>query len=196
MGFLSVLSFARQLVSQRLQAGDTAVDATVGTGADTLFLAETCGRKGRVFGFDIQAEALSLAEQRLAKAMEAGAARLAPVALLRRSHAEMAAALPAEVHGRIGAVMFNLGYLPAENADKAVITQPDSTLAALNAAVELLRPRGILAAVVYPGHEGGSAEAELVEAWAKEIPPALGQTVIYRQLQRSSAPYLIAFEKK
>ncbi|GGA37970.1 class I SAM-dependent methyltransferase [Paenibacillus physcomitrellae] len=195
MGFPSVLSFARQLVSQRLQPGDTAVDATVGTGADTLFLAEACGRKGQVFGFDIQAEALSLAAQRLAKARETGA-RLAPVSLLERSHAEMAAALDPRHHGRVGAVMFNLGYLPSEDADKAVITLPDSTIEALDASLGLLRPRGLITAVVYPGHDGGAAEAERVEAWARELPSASGQTIIYRQLQRAAAPYLIAIEKK
>jgi tRNA A58 N-methylase Trm61 len=195
MGFLSVLSFAGQLVSQRLQPGDTAVDATVGTGADTLFLAQTCGRKGHVFGFDIQAEALSLAAERLAKARETGA-HLAPVSLYPRSHADMAAALPPEHHGRIGAVMFNLGFLPSEQADKAVITLPDSTIAALEAGVELLRPRGIITTVVYPGHEGGSAEADCVERWAQGLPASAGQTIIYRQLQRPAAPFLIAFEKK
>ncbi|WP_223067880.1 class I SAM-dependent methyltransferase [Paenibacillus caui] len=193
MGFLSVLSFARQLVSQRLQPGDTAVDATIGTGADTLFLAEASGRKGHVFGFDIQAEALSLARNRLARD---NSARLAKVTLLERSHAEMAEALPKEHHGRVGAVMFNLGYLPAEGADKAVITQPESTIAALDAALRLLRPRGVITAVVYPGHEGGLAEAARVEAWAAALDAAAGQSMIYRQLQRAVAPYLIAIERK
>ncbi|GJM70737.1 hypothetical protein HMSSN036_29530 [Paenibacillus macerans] len=37
MGFLSVLSMAHKLAGERLQPGDAAVDATAGTGADTLF---------------------------------------------------------------------------------------------------------------------------------------------------------------
>ncbi|MGE7054665.1 SAM-dependent methyltransferase, partial [Paenibacillus glucanolyticus] len=38
MGFLSVLSFAHKLVAERLRQGDIALDATAGTGADTLYL--------------------------------------------------------------------------------------------------------------------------------------------------------------
>ncbi|WP_068786752.1 class I SAM-dependent methyltransferase [Paenibacillus phocaensis] len=193
MGFLSVLSYAHKLAAERLAPGDAAVDATAGTGADTLFLAKACGPKGRVFAFDIQPQALALTQARLDKEP---ANTLAGVSLLQASHADMAAALPADVHGRLGAVMFNLGYLPAEGADPALITLPDSTLPALEAGLRLLRPRGILTAVLYPGHPGGDAEAAAVEAWAAALPASVGQTILYRQPQRPAAPYLIAMEKK
>ncbi|MNM91561.1 hypothetical protein D3C81_1038640 [compost metagenome] len=193
MGFLSVLSFAHKLASERLAPGDAAVDATAGTGADTLFLAKACGPKGRVFAFDIQPQALRLTQARLDKEP---ADSIAAVSLLQASHADMAAVLPSDVHGRLGAVMFNLGYLPAEGADPALITLPDSTLPALEAGLALLRPRGILTAVLYPGHPGGDAEAAAVEAWAALLPASAGQAILYRQPQRSAAPYLIAVEKK
>lgn len=193
MGFLSVLSMAHKLAGGRLQPGDAAVDATAGTGADTLFLAKACGPKGRVFAFDIQPQALNLTRERLDKGAPSS---LAGVTLIERSHAEMGAALPAEVHGRLGAVMFNLGYLPAAGADPALITLPDSTIPALEAAVRLLRPRGILTAVLYPGHPGGETEAAAVEAWAASLSAADGQAIVYRQLQRPAAPYLVAVEKR
>ncbi|MGZ7441773.1 class I SAM-dependent methyltransferase [Paenibacillus sp. TH7-28] len=193
MGFLSVLSMAHKLAGERLQPGDAAVDATAGTGADTLFLAKACRPKGQVFAFDIQPQALILTRERLDKEEPSS---LAGVTLIERSHAEMEAALPAEVRGRLGAVMFNLGYLPAKGADPALITQPGSTIPALEAAVRLLRPRGILTAVLYPGHPGGETEAAAVEAWAASLSAADGQAIVYRQLQRPAAPYLIAIEKR
>ncbi|WP_334073784.1 MULTISPECIES: tRNA (mnm(5)s(2)U34)-methyltransferase [Paenibacillus] len=193
MGFLSVLSFAHKLVGERLQPGDAAVDATAGTGADTLFLARACGPRGQVFAFDIQAEALSLTQARLHKEEPA---LLPAVTLLRQSHAEMEEALPRGIQGKLGAVMFNLGYLPAAGANPSLITQTSSTLQALDAALRLLRPRGILTAVLYPGHAGGDEEAMAVESWASALPQAAGQAVIYRQLQKPAAPYLIAVEKK
>ncbi|MGP0586375.1 class I SAM-dependent methyltransferase [Paenibacillus timonensis] len=193
MGFLSVLSFAHKLASERLALGDAAVDATAGTGADTLFLAKSCGPKGRVFAFDIQPQALALTRARLDKEP---ADSIAAVSLLQASHADMATVLPADVRGQLGAVMFNLGYLPAEGADPAVITLPDSTLPALEAGLSLLRPRGILTAVLYPGHPGGDAEAAAVETWAALLPASAGQAILYRQPQRSAAPYLIAIEKR
>lgn len=193
MGFLSVLSYAHKLVTDRLQPGDVAIDATAGTGADTLFLAKACGRRGRVWAFDIQAEALRLTLERLDR--EPGN-ELAQVTLLQQSHAEMKEQLPSSIQGQIGAVMFNLGYLPVEEADRSLITLPESTIAALETAVSLLRPRGIATIVLYPGHLGGDQEAEAVHAWAANLPSSIGQTILYRQIQRPHAPYLIAIEKK
>ncbi|AIQ45558.1 SAM-dependent methyltransferase [Paenibacillus sp. FSL R7-0273] len=196
MGFLSVLSFAHKLTAERLASGGLAVDATVGTGADTLFLAKCAGARGGVYGFDIQPAALTLAEERLRLAREEAPAALAPVTLLARSHAAMVEAVPPQWHGRVSAVMFNLGYLPSGDADKTIITETGSTLAALAAALTLLRPGGIITAVLYPGHDGGDREAAAVEAWAAGLPQQLAQSIIYRQLQRAAAPYVIAVEKK
>ncbi|MGW9526262.1 class I SAM-dependent methyltransferase [Paenibacillus terrae] len=193
MGFLSVLSYAHQLVAARVQPGDTAIDATVGTGADTLFLAKAAGRRGRVYGFDIQQEALRLARRRLD---EDESPSLAEVSLLLQGHEQMREAVPDKLHGKVAAVMFNLGYLPSEGADPSVITHTDSTLAALDAALYLLRPRGILTAVLYPGHAGGGEEAKAVLQWASTVPISSGQSIIYRQLQRAASPYVVAVEKK
>lgn len=193
MGFLSVLSYAHQLVAARVQPGDTAIDATVGTGADTLFLAKAAGIRGRVFGFDIQQEALHCARRRLE---ENASPSLAEVSLLLQGHEQMREAVPDKLHGKVAAVMFNLGYLPSEGADPTVITHTDSTLVALEAALQLLRPRGILTAVLYPGHSGGSEEAEAVLQWASALPVSSGQSIIYRQLQRVASPYVVAVEKK
>lgn len=154
MGFMSVLSFAHKLISERLTLGDRAIDATVGTGADTLFLAKTTGARGEVYGFDIQAAALKLAEERLRLAREETSS-LSAVTLLERSHAEMAEAVPAIWHGTVGAVMFNLGYLPSGDADKNIITQPDSSIAALEASLQLLRPGGSLRLFFIPAMQAG-----------------------------------------
>ena len=193
MGFLSVLSYAHQLVAARVQPGDTAIDATVGTGADTLFLAKAAAKRGRVYGFDIQQEALHCARRRLE---ENASPSLAEVSLLLQGHEQMREAVPDMLHGKVAAVMFNLGYLPSEGADPTVITHTDSTLVALDAALQLLRPRGILTAVLYPGHAGGSEEADAVLQWASALPVSSGQSIIYRQLQRAASPYVVAVEKK
>ncbi|URJ52874.1 class I SAM-dependent methyltransferase [Paenibacillus polymyxa] len=193
MGFLSVLSYAHQLVAARVQPGDTAIDATVGTGADTLFLAKAAGKRGRVYGFDIQQEALHCARRRLE---ENASPSLAEVSLLLQGHEQMREAVPDMLHGKVAAVMFNLGYLPSEGADPTVITHTDSTLVALDAALHLLRPRGILTAVLYPGHAGGSEEADAVLQWASALPVSSGQSIIYRQLQRAASPFVVAVEKK
>lgn len=192
MGFISVLSFAQKQISERLQPGDIAVDATAGTGADTLFLAQGCGKRGKVFAFDIQQAALAQTQHRL----QQEEMPLAQVQLIHGSHAEMAQALPSEMMGKVSAIMFNLGYLPAEEADQSIITMTESTLTALEAALDMLKPRGIITIVLYPGHAGGDQEAASVESWAASLPSSKGQVIMYKQLQRSTAPYLIAIEKK
>lgn len=198
MGFLSVLSFAQKLVKERLEPGGFAIDATVGTGADTLFLAEAAGPRGAVYGFDIQPQALTLADERIRRAGAAAgpaARKLAPVTFKLASHACMSGAVPAHWHGSVSAVMFNFGYLPAEGADRAIITSAESSLLALKDALSLLRPGGIITAVLYPGHEGGGEEAAAVEAWAAGLSGLNGQSILYRLPQRPSAPYVVAVEK-
>lgn len=53
-----VLPFARTLLQTAVKEGDYAVDATLGNGHDTCFLAEIVGDSGKVFGFDIQKKRL------------------------------------------------------------------------------------------------------------------------------------------
>ncbi|WP_027087737.1 tRNA (mnm(5)s(2)U34)-methyltransferase [Cohnella panacarvi] len=192
-GFLSVLSQAQRYVTERVQGGEPVIDATTGNGVDTLFLAKLSGPRGAVFAFDVQAAALERTRARLANAASAGE-RLARVELLLAGHEEMNTLVPSEYHGRIAAIMFNLGYLPG--ADRRLTTKTDTTLIALVSALMLLRGGGLLTIVVYPGHEGGDAEASAVEQWASTIPPMIAQCVVYRFPQKNASPYLIAIVKK
>ncbi|WNQ10355.1 class I SAM-dependent methyltransferase [Paenibacillus aurantius] len=192
MGFLSVLSFAHKLVSERMRPGEPAVDATTGNGVDTLFLARLSGPKGCVYGFDVQEQALSNTRQRLAAEPEGQA----PVHLFKLSHARLAEVIPDEHAGRLAAVMFNLGYLPG-SGDERIITRPDSTLPALNGALSLLRPGGIVTVLLYPGHEGGAEECREVERWAAALPQEEWQAVSYRFLNRAeTSPYAMAVVRK
>lgn len=192
MGFVSVLSYVHQLISQRVGPGDTVVDATLGTGVDALYMAKLVGTRGSVYGFDIQQAALDQTKQRLAKELPDAAAS---VHMSLCSHALMEAAVPQDRHGKVAAVTFNLGYLPG--ADTAIITEQESTIPALEAALRLLRKGGIVTIVLYSGHDGGSEEAAAVERWAEQLPLAAFQVLRYQFANRSaSAPYLLAVEKR
>jgi predicted methyltransferase len=145
-----------------LRPGDVAIDATVGNGHDTQFLAECVGPKGIVFGFDVQPDALERTAQRLA------ALNLHNVTLVHRSHAAMRSSLPMLKPGTVHAVMFNLGYLPG--ADKAITTAAESTIAAIRQTLELLGAGGIVTVLAYVGHSGGQAEADAVEGLLRQLP--------------------------
>ncbi|MDF2668975.1 MAG: SAM-dependent methyltransferase [Paenibacillus sp.] len=202
MGFRSVLSSAQHWISERLNHGDIVIDATVGNGVDTLFLCQAVGPSGHVYGFDIQQRALEQAKRRI-DAYRAGGGTAAACELFLRSHSELIDALPADVVGQVSAVMFNLGYLPggpsaeAEADHHSVITRPGTTIPALQAAARVLRIGGVITIVLYSGHEGGSMEAEAVQAWSEQLPQEQYQAVQYRFINaRAEAPYLIAILKK
>jgi predicted methyltransferase len=192
MGFLSVLSFAHFLVKERVRPGDTVIDCTAGNGNDTLFLARQVGPEGKVYAFDIQQEALNQTRRRLEKS---GVMTDSRVQLVQQNHAQLSRFIPTQLSGTIAAVMFNLGYLPG--GDHSIITGTETTLSALDDALRLIRPGGIITAVLYPGHEGGRQEAEAVVAWSERLPHSAYQVLRYDFVNRlNNPPFLIAVEKR
>ncbi len=149
---------AQQALSGIVQAGDLAIDATVGNGHDLLFLAQQVGTEGQVMGFDVQATALRQAQARLA-----GAGLVHRVSLRLCGHEHMVAALPVDWPGKVAAVMFNLGYLPG--FDKSLVTRPETTVLALSQALSILRAGGLISLLAYRGHPGGGAEVAALDAW-------------------------------
>lgn len=61
----NALNFSHALLQQKVQPGNAVIDATIGNGHDTLFLANLVGRKGHIIGCDIQADAVNHTKQRL-----------------------------------------------------------------------------------------------------------------------------------
>ena len=160
---------AQQAVGGILRPGDRAIDATVGNGHDTLFLASQVARDGRVIGFDIQPQALASAQQRLDQAGLQHVARL-----LLCGHQRMTARIPADWSGRVSAVMFNLGYLPG--GDKTQVTRADSTLSALDQSLNLLALGGLISLQVYRGHDGARDETAAVQSWLSRLDRRYGVT--------------------
>ena len=56
--------FAHALLQHVLQPGDVAIDATAGNGYDTLLLAQWVGDGGRIYAFDVQAQAIEATRER------------------------------------------------------------------------------------------------------------------------------------
>jgi hypothetical protein len=154
---------ASSWIEAALFDGALAVDATVGNGYDTLFLAHRVGPHGSVLGFDVQKAALAGARELLKFAGSIGR-----VSLIHDSHSRMANYLPegACVQG----AMFNLGYLPRGNRE--IITRPDTTIAALQILMRHLATDGRITVLVYRGHEGGVLEYEEVRKFLAALPDA------------------------
>ncbi len=181
-----IIPFANSLISQALQPGDLAVDATAGNGNDTLHLARLVGAQGLVHAFDVQADALDSSRRRLEQ--EGLEAR---VVFHQTGHEHMQSCIPATQHGAVKAVMFNLGYLPG--SDKQVITHPETTLPALRSALELLAPGGGISVLCYTGHPGGADEAEQVERWCRTLDFAVFRVLQYGVINKQDKNVRLLF---
>lgn len=145
----SARQLAREALERCIRPGDTVVDATMGNGHDTLFLCEAAGEAGRVYAFDIQRSAVDATKARLEEhGMDSRAV------LICSSHETMDEYVP----GPVRAVVFNLGWLPG--GDHAVTTRWETTRAAVEKALDLLLPLGILVLCAYPGHPEGDRERQ------------------------------------
>lgn len=185
-----MLGYARDLLSGALGPGDIAIDGTVGNGIDTLFLAEQVGTDGRVFGFDIQEQALLSARTRL---LAAGV--MDRVELILESHAKMREMVPEQWHGKVKAATFNLGYLPG--GDMSVVTLDTSTVEALQAAFELMAQGGVMTVMIYSGHDAGKAEKRAVLEWAERLDQKQAAVLSYRFVnKRNDPPELLVVEKR
>ena len=174
------LELAHDFLAQVITKDDVVVDATMGNGYDTLFLAKLAKQ---VYAFDIQEQALEKTSQRL---QEAG---LSNAELILQGH-ETVDQFVTEVK----AAIFNLGYLPS--ADKSIITQPQTTIEALEKLCQVLVKGGRRAIMIYYGHEGGDIERDAVLDFVSQLPQQEYTATIYRTLnQINNPPFLVMIEK-
>ncbi len=175
----------KHFILEHLGEGDTAVDFTMGNGNDTLFLSRTVGESGRVYAFDIQPLALESTE-RLLKSESAPE----NYTLICASHHRV----KEFVDGPIKAGMFNLGYLPG-SGQKAVTTMRETTMPAVEAAIDLLAPDGVLIVAIYPGHEEGALEGEMLREYFKTLSKYRICPSEFRILNSPTSPYFFLVEK-
>ena len=70
--------------------------------------------------------------------------------------------------GTADCVLFNFGWLPG--ADHGVFSHAQSSIPALEAALEALRPGGVLSAILYSGKVIGSDEKTEILQWMRSRP--------------------------
>ena len=155
---LTAVKLVQDFLAARLAGPRLCIDATCGNGGDTAFLCRLVGKEGRVLGFDIQPEAIASTRQNLARK-----------GLAAELHCDSHANLLQYVQpGTVDAVMFNFGWLPG--ADHGVFSHAQSSIPALEAALEALRPGGVLSAILYSGKVIGSDEKTEILQWMRSRP--------------------------
>ena len=175
----------RHFILEHLKTGGVAVDFTMGNGNDTLFLSRVVGDTGRVYAFDIQEAALVSTRAHLERE---GAPE--NYTLICASHDRV----DEFVTEPINAGMFNLGYLPG-GGNKSVTTMRKTTLPAIEKAMRLLAPDGVLVVAVYPGHKEGELEGEEIESYLSTLSKYRICPSKFRILNSPDSPYFFLIEK-
>ena len=182
---VDLIELHKHFILEHLREGEVAVDFTMGNGNDTLFLSKTVGEKGRVYAFDIQEAALNSTRERLV-------AENAPenYTLICASHHRVREF----VKEPIKAGMFNLGYLPG-GGKKAVTTMRETTMPAVEAAIDMLLPDGVLIIAIYPGHEEGALEGDMLREYFKTTSRFKICPSEFHILNSPTSPYFFLVEK-
>ena len=159
---LTAVKLVQDFLAARLADPRLCIDATCGNGHDTLFLCSVAGENGRVIGLDIQPQATANTNALLAANGMAAIGRAECC-----DHRELLRFAPP---GSADCVMFNFGWLPGAAHD--VHSTADSTLPALQAGLDALKPGGVLAAVLYSGKVIGNAEKKAAAEFFRSLPLA------------------------
>lgn len=182
---MNTLTLVHQYLSRFIQPGFSVVDATAGNGRDTAFLCSLVGPHGQVLAFDIQPKAIENTKQRL----QAGGWQNARAIL--DSHANMARYAPA---GSMDCILFNLGWLPG--GDHSVFTHADSTIAAIEAGLELLRSGGLMCISIYYGGASGYEERDALLNYVRNIDPLQYTVLVTQFVNRGGDPPIPVFITK
>lgn len=184
--FKSARFWAKEIMEDALFSGACAIDSTMGNGYDTLWLCELVGESGKVYAFDVQQEAVNNTAKRLENAGVRERANLFCM-----GHERMLEA----VEEPVDAVLFNLGWLPG--AEHGVTTQTETTLKAVEAALTLLKEEAVMTICIYPGHEEGARELQMLLDWAAKLDDKRYDAVIKHYVnQPNDPPQMLAIRKK
>ena len=157
---MNTLTLNEAFFKKHAPIGGLCIDATAGNGHDAASLCSLVGENGKVLAFDIQSKAVENTRKRLADM------RLNNGEVILDSHANMSKyAQP----GTVDLIVFNLGWLPG--GDHSVFTLPDSTIAAIESGLELLKPGGWISLSIYYGGRSGYEERDALLEYLKTIDP-------------------------
>ena len=185
--FLTKITDINKLYLENVIAeGDIVVDATMGNGYDTKYLAQKVGESGFVYSFDVQEAAIKSTKKKLDKENLSDR-----VKLILDGHENM----DKYVEGEVSCVLFNLGYLP--RADHNIITKPKTTIKAIEHSLNLLKPHGIISIAIYTGHEGGMEEKNTIYKFVKNLDQSEFNVLECGFInQINNPPQLVLIEKK
>lgn len=177
-----ITEYCHRFLREHIRENDRCIDATAGNGCDTEFLCSLTGAGGRVYAFDIQEQALQRTRERLQSAGYEDRA-----VLIHAGHEKMTEYIKEEVQ----AVAFNFGYLPG--GDHTIATCAETSLQAVEQAMELLCPGGVMSLCIYSGGDTGYEERECLLAFLKNLDSKKWLVIATEYLNRKNHPPMPVF---
>ena len=154
---LNTLGLAHDFLRRQVKPGAVCIDATAGRGRDTVLLCRLAGPAGRVLAFDIQADAVRQTRKLLEQ--EGLTAEV-----IQDSHANMEQYAAPET---VDCIVFNFGRLPG--GDPHIFTVAESSIAAIDAGIRLLKPGGVMSLSLYYGGANGYDERDAILAHLRTL---------------------------
>lgn len=179
-------SFVHHVLKEKIREGNTVIDGTMGNGNDTLFLAKLVGPDGMVFSFDIQSIALERTQNKIIN----NKLNDYNIKLIKDGHENIENYVVTPIDG----AMFNLGYLP--QGDHSIITEPESTIKAIQSVLKLLNLGGIISIIIYYGHEGGSEEKQKVLDFLHDLSHENFTVMQCNYINHNNNPPIVVFIEK
>ena len=184
------LKLAKSYWENFLKKGDIVIDATVGRGQDSHFLAPLLLDKdiGKLFCIDIQEKAITTSKNLLLKNLEKELFK--NITFILDSHE----ILKNIIDIKVNLIVYNLGYLP--RGDKTITTKVKTTLSSLKSAFKILDDKGAISIMCYPGHTEGQKEEVAILDYLKNIDNKKFNICYHRWINKEKAPSFIWIERK
>lgn len=178
---LNTLSMVHDFIRQNVGPGARCIDATAGKGRDTLLLCRLAGESGQVTALDIQPEAVAMTQALLESAG-------VHAEVVQDDHRFIARYAAPE---SVDCIVFNFGRLPG--GDVNIMTRADSSVAAIEAGLPLLRIGGVMAIALYYGGANGTDECDAVLQFLRSVDERRYSVLICDWANRKNCPPMPIF---
>lgn len=183
MDSFSALQVSHKIIAEHVRAGDICIDATAGRGKDTAFLCSLVGNTGKVIALDIQEAAVESTK-----------------ALIHDKCYDSICSIYLDCHsnikkyandGSVSCITFNFGWLPA--GDHNVFTHADTSIAAIEAGLDLLKNGGLMSLCIYYGSTNGFDERDALLTYLKTIDSYKYTVILSQFYNRANNPPMPVF---
>lgn len=174
----NISDLSHDIIKNYVLNKDVAVDATLGNGYDTDFLAELFSK---VYAFDIQEEPCIKYKEK----------NIVNVEVINDSHH----LFNTYINTKVDCIIYNLGFLPG--GDKSITTNHITSLESIKLGLELLNSGGMMVICIYRGHNEGKVEETCILQYLKELPKNKYGVMVQSYLNRQDiSPMMVIVEKK